>query len=229
MATSSIRAETLFVQQQPEEPRASYISGSDRFPQQIADSFSVAGDGQATIRSVRLIGGDIFRGGSQAPPLNELPTENFRVIVFDDDGGVPGDPVSGGDIRFGSAVQRRATGGALLNGIDIPYEYVFDLGEGLSIPRSTVYWLSVVNDPAPELTGEIGEVLGWGWARSGDILDSQIAVNRGDILADPWVVSNRGGMYFSLSSLNVPEPSAFALVAMLALSFASKPSRHRYQ
>ena len=223
ITTYCARAETLYSQQDPEVPTRGYTSTSPY--QQLADNFIINGDGSATLNSIRLVGGYVYRGSNQDPI--DLPADNFQIVFFEDVGGVPGTPVDGGVLQIESSVQRRMTGGSLLSAQYVPYEFVFDLE--LTLPRSTELWISVVNDPLPEPTGQIGEVIGWSWARGNGILDQEIAGLSGDIFVDEWVIGDTDtGMNFFLSCEIVPEPHYSLLApALILLSTRRRKSKSR--
>jgi hypothetical protein len=144
-----VLAAVIYGQTTPTPPTGAYSSNDARSAtdQKIADNFLVNSSGPATVRSLRFIGG---YGASSpppsTPPLNALPTDNFRVVFFADAAGAPGTPLVGGDFQVGAPVLRTPTGGPLLNGIYTPLEYILDLGAGIALSPSSMYWVSIVNN-----------------------------------------------------------------------------------
>lgn len=197
----------IYSQLTPAQPIGAFSSNDAGNPtdQKIADNFVITG-AAATVRSLRFIGGyGLTSPPPSTPPLNALPTDAFRVVFFTDSGGAPGMPLIGGDFHVGAAVRRTPTAGPLLNGIYMPLEYQLDLGTGIALDPSTVYWMSIVNDP--------GANYFWDWARAGSAFDQSVASKYGDILSGPWeVFPHEGGMFFELSDRNVPEPSAVGML-----------------
>lgn len=204
-------AEVIYSQVGPSAPIGAYSSNDAGNPtdQKIADNFLFSGSGPATIRSLRFIGGyGLTTPPPSMPPLDALPPDNFRVVFFVDSAGAPGAALAGGDFHVGAGVQRTPTGGPLLNGVYTPLEYFVDLGAGITLSPSTVYWMSIVNNP--------GTNYGWAWARTAGVLDQQTAATFGDIATDPWSIAGGGGMYFELRKTNVPEPNTLALWFLLS-------------
>ena len=190
-------AATLYSQIAPAEPTTAFAS-SEFSPtsQKIGDNFSIDAPNDVAIRSLRFIG---------SSGLGDAVQDDFRVLFFEDDTGLPGPPVPGGDYVVGQAFSRKPTGGELLNGILPPFEYAINLPQVLNLSPNTLYWLTIVNRPSPDS--------GWVWARADGAFDSQLASTQGDIVTGPWVHgSSSGGMWFELSDQVVPEPSSLLIV-----------------
>ena len=192
-------AEIIYSQTTPEEPIAAFGSVNSEGAPKIADNFSFAGDEAKTIRSVRFIGSPLLTE-------DELLMNNIRITFFEDDGGLPGTPLIGGDFSVANAVLQKFTGGPLLNGVSIPVEYVADLGDGIEVNPSNEYWMSISNAPIPDLA--------WAWARANGLMDQRIAgtINNDDG-SQSWVISSsQSGMWFELRTTNIPEPESFFLL-----------------
>jgi hypothetical protein len=201
-----VRAAVIYSQVGPASPIGAYSSNDsgNATDQKIADNFVVNTPGPTSVRLLRFIGGYGVRNPPPStPPLNALPPDNFRVVFFADSAGAPGLPLVGGDFHVGAPVQRTPTGGPMLNGIVMPLEYFVDLGAGITMSPSTVYWMSIVNNP--------GANYSWAWANTAGAYDQRVAGTLGDILVGPWNVSSGGGMYFELSDSNIPEPTSFGV------------------
>jgi len=191
------RAATLYSQVLPEEPVGAFSSQDESSGQAVADNFLITGTVPLTVRSIRLIG-----VGTGDP--NVQPRDDFRVLFFQDAGGMPGSIVPGGDFDGGLLAVRSATGGMLINGSFEPIIYGIDLRIGLLLNPNTEYWMAVTNDP--------GLGFGWAWARANGVLDSQ-TVGTSDSFASPsWELFDNGGMWFELSDQNIPEPSSLLLL-----------------
>jgi hypothetical protein len=202
----TVRAEAIYSQTVPSSPTGASSSNDagTATDQKVADNFLLNGPGPATIRSLRFIGGyGLTTPPPQTPPLDAVPTDNFRVLFLTDSAGVPGLPVAGGDFQVGLPIRRTPTGGPLLNGVYTPFEYVIDLSSGITLSPSTTYWMSIVNSP--------GSNYFWGWARAAGVLDQKVASTFGDPTTGSWTVFTTGGMYFELNDENVPEPGAFRI------------------
>jgi hypothetical protein len=201
--------DTLYSQAGPSPPIGALTSDNKPGYQKIADNFILNTSAPATIRSLRFIGGYVNTSPPPiTPPLNALPSDDFRVVFFSDLSGAPGLPLIGGDFSVGAPVRRTPTNGPLLNGDTTPLEYILDLGTGISVAPATVYWLSVVNNPGPNY--------GWSWARTSRVFDQKTAGTSGDVTAGPWSTFTNGGMYFELSDNNVPEPDSFLMILLTA-------------
>lgn len=205
VATS--HATSLYSQVIPSDPIGAFSSNGDPMSQKIADDFRLDTGVSETIRSVRLIGGYSIFNQTSVP----LPSDNFRIMFFEDVGGAPGQVIEGGDFAVGSAVKRSATGGSLLNGPFVPYEYLFDLGVGVTLPSFTRSWISVTNNTQEEV--------GWLWARAFGNVNASVAATN-DFLTDPWILANNGGMYFELSNRAVPEPATLFVIVVALGSFS---------
>jgi hypothetical protein len=159
------------------------------------------------------------------PPLDALPMDNFRAVFLNDAGGTPGILLLGGNFAVGTAARRVPTNGTLLNGNQFPIEYALDLAGGITLSPSTVYWISILDDPGPDF--------GWQWAHGEGVFDQQVAATEGDALLGPWNVNTVGGMLIELSDTNVPEPASstileiglFALAGIRASRFWRMPPR----
>jgi hypothetical protein len=156
------------------------------------------------------------------PPLDSLPTDNFRVVFLSDTEGSPGFPIAGGDFAIGAAAQRIPTGDSLLNGNQFPIRYALDLGAGITLNSNAVYWISILNDPGPQF--------GWSWARAAGVYDQFTAETEDDVSAGPWNVYTTGGMFFSLDDANVPEPASsvvFTIVVFAMIGIRASIHRRR--
>jgi hypothetical protein len=205
-----VQAGVIYSQIGSSEPIGAYSSNDSGAPtdQKIADNFLFNSPVTATIHSLRFIGGYGVRNPPpQTPPLNALPTDDFRVVFFTDSLGAPGVPLIGGDFHIGP-VQRTPTGGPLLVGVHTPLEYVVDLGAGITLSPSTVYWMSIVNSP--------GSNFFWNWANTAGAFDQRVVSTYGDITTGPWSVATGGGMYFELRDTNVPEPNTVWILLWIA-------------
>ncbi len=201
-------AAVIYSQTTPSLPTGAFSSNDAGNPtdQKIADNFLFNGPGPVTIRSLRFIGGyGMTNPPPSTPPLNALPSDDFRVMFFADSAGAPGTPLASGDFHVGVPAQRTPTGGSSLSGNITPIEYVLNLGTGFSVNPLTAYWISIVNNSEPTFF--------WVWARAEGVLDQQAASTFGDITTGPWSMFMSGGMFFELSNDNIPEPSS--LVAIL--------------
>ncbi len=194
-------AATLYSQTTPDEPIGAFSSQDMTSGQIIADNFSLSSASTVNVRSIRVIGAATGTSISQS-------TDIFRVVFFEDSNGLPGDTVEGGNFSEGVLSTRIPTEGQRLNGRNVPIEYSIDLADGVLLNPSTVYWISIMNDPEPRD--------GWLWARANGTFDSQIATVRstsGEFTGLPWVEgASSGGMWFELSDQNVPEPSSLLLI-----------------
>jgi hypothetical protein len=199
-----VQADVIYSQTTPSQPLGAFSSNDRPTYQKIADNFLFNGSAPVTIRSLRFIGGyGVTNPPPQTPPLNALPTDNFRIVFFADSAGAPSFPLNGGNFNVGVPVDRTATGGPLLNGVVTPIEYSVDFGAGISLSPGAIYWMSIVNDPEADYF--------WAWARAGGVYDQQTAGTVGDITGGPWSIVTNGGMWFELSDSNVPEPSSFGV------------------
>jgi hypothetical protein len=206
------QAAAIYSQITPSQPIGAFTSTDALDYPKIADNFLLDVAQPTTIRSVRFIGGYIATMPPPiTPPLNALPTDNFRVVFLADAGGSPGVPVSGGDFTLGAAARRNPTGAALLNGNQFPIEYALDLADGITLVPNTVYWISILNYPGP--------LYGWSWARATGVFDQQLAGTEGNMAAGPWAVYTAGGMFFALDDTNIPEPgsSTIFMIGLLVL------------
>jgi hypothetical protein len=202
---STTSAEPIYSQVLPANPTGAFSSDNVPDGQKVADNFVLNISEPVTIRSLRFIGGyGIKNPPPQTPPLDALPIDNFRVVFFADSGGAPGILLADGDFSVGVPIRRTPTGGPLLNGVETPLEYVVDLGTGISVGPSTIYWISILNNP--------GTNYSWAWARALGAFDQQTAGTFGNIEAAPWNVFTNGGMFFELSDRNVPEPSSIGIL-----------------
>ncbi len=205
-----VRAGAIYSQLVPTPPLGAYSSIDTAIDQKVADNFVFNAAGSVTVRSLRFVGGYVTRNPPPStPPLDTLPTDNFRVVLFTDAAGIPGLPIPDGDFHVGAPVLRTPTGGPLLNGVDTPLEYVLDLGPGITLSPTTVYWVSIVNYAGPNN--------GWVWARAAGVFDQQVAATMGDFSTGPWSVGTSGGMYFVLNDNNVPEPTSLGILLLTAL------------
>ncbi len=196
-------AAPVYSQVTPMDPIGAFASNDSlATSQRVADNFFIGGENPITIRSVRFIGGS----GLSGPTL-----DNFRVVFFDDAGGSPGAPLSGGDFSIGPAFSRNPTGGQLLNGVTVPQEYVINLPNDITVNPNRPYWFSITNDILP--------VSGWVWARAEGTFDETIASVTDSIETGTWSTLVNGGMWFELSDHIVPEPSSLSLlIATLILT-----------
>jgi hypothetical protein len=102
------------------------------FDYEVADDFLIGAG--ATVRSVTW----------QGSYTGVIPAADAFVIKFyDDDSGVPGNPLAGGSFTVGSAVNRTATG-LVLAARDV-FSYSADLGSGLALSANTPYWVAIFN------------------------------------------------------------------------------------
>ncbi|QDS99454.1 hypothetical protein HG15A2_27770 [Adhaeretor mobilis] len=210
------QAATVYSQTNPDEPRRSFSSGTSQI---VADNFVLTGSSQNVVRSLRFVGGyGLTMPPPLTPPLDSLPNDDFRVIFFEDAGGGPGVPVVNGDFSSPEVVVRTPRSGPLLNGIYNPIEYWLDLGEGIALSTSAVYWLSISNDAGDEHF--------WGWARGNYSYDANLASTFDSVESGPWQVGSGGGMWFELNNVNVPEPASHVLLS-IALSTALLSHRRR--
>jgi hypothetical protein len=69
--------------------------------------------------------------------------DNFTIEFYADSSGTPGTSI--GSFAVGNLVSRSDTGLNTGGGADT-YEYVADLGVGVSLSSATNYWISIVND-----------------------------------------------------------------------------------
>lgn len=198
----SSRAAIIFSQTSPRQPEASFASSDIVDRQKMADNFLISGAGEYTVRSLRVIGGY----GTLTNPTELLPNDDFRIVFLTDDGGNPGALVEGGSFSINSVVSRKATNGPLLNGVGSPIEIDIDLGDGITLDRGNEYWISVSNDPT---SGS-----GWAWARATGLLDQKTASTFGDVSFGVWNISSSGGMWFELSTENIPEPGSTLLILL---------------
>ena len=202
-----VRADVIYGQLVPTPPLGAFSSNDagNVTDQKIADNFLVTGPGPVTIRSLRFIGAyGVNVPPPSTPPLNAQPTDDFRVVFFADSAGAPGVPLVGGDFHIGTKLQRTPTGGPKLNAVVTPLEYVVDLGAGISLSPTTIYWVSLVNNVGPNY--------GWAWARAAGVFDQQVAATYGDVMTGPWSTDTNGGMYFQLNNNNVPEPASIGML-----------------
>lgn len=197
---SAGNAAVIYSQAMPEEPGAAFSSLNLSGAQKIADNFILDDEGNNTIRSIRFIG---------APTNTDNPfvINNFRITFFEDDDGVPGMLLAGGDFDVGDAIRKSPTGGRLFNGIpdglSVPVEYKIDLGPGVTLNPNTTYWMSITND--------LGANRGWLWARANGVLDQTTAGTNGEFSVGEWNAFQNGGMLFELNDQNIPEPSTLLL------------------
>ena len=209
VVTAPLDAAPIYSQVIPTEPVGAFSSLDAPGGQKVADNFVLEGTGPITVRSIRFIGGyGLTNPPPSTPPLDELPTDSFRVVFLEDTGGSPGVPIVGGEFVIGSAFQRAPTGGTLLNGVVTPLEFIINLGDGIALSPSTQYWIAVVNDPGPEH--------GWTWARASGLVDQLSAGTRDGIATGPWNIFVNGGMWFELNDMNIPEPKSAALSVIAA-------------
>lgn len=185
-------------------------SGTTTASQKIASDFEFDGDEAEIIRSINLLGAYVLRPSQRpaSPPIDALPTDDFRVLFFEDEGGLPGTVLAGGDFLVGSAAIRRPTDGALLNGLYTPIEFSLDLGDGIELNPSTRYWMSIVNDPDPDTF--------WVWGKARSSGDFRTAVTNDDVTNGPWSLSPNNAMFFELNTTNIPEPSTCHVSVLLA-------------
>ncbi len=201
----------IYSQKTPSAPAGAFSSLDAPGGQKLADNFSLEGVERVTIRSVRFIGGyGVTSRPPITPPLDELPNDGFRIVFLEDNGGVPGTLVVGGDLAIDTVFRRAATGGKLLNGIITPIEFIINLHDGLTLTPSIEYWISISNNPGPDY--------GWIWARANGFHDEMIADTRGSVADGPWNSVGNGGMWFELNDHNIPEPSTltFLLIGVFA-------------
>lgn len=110
------QAEIIYSQTTPEEPEAAYTSVNEIDSSKVADNFEVPGSEGATLKSVRFIGGYTARDPeSERFSLDDLPTDDFRIALFEDENGVPGAVLPGGDFMVGTAFRRSPTGGGIIS------------------------------------------------------------------------------------------------------------------
>lgn len=207
-STGRCQAEVIYSQTVPENPISALSSQDTTSGQIIADNFILTDGDDLTVRSLRFLGARI---NDSIPE----PIDSFRIGFFEDDNGVPGDLLTGGDFDSKLSVRITDTGGPLLNGLRPPRIYEVDLGEGISLAPDVVYWVAITNDPGPGF--------GWVWARADHPTNATIATvqsKSGDFAGLPWVPgASSAGMWFELSDQAVvPEPStAVLLIVAVAL------------
>lgn len=218
--TGSLQAAAVYSQVTPDEPVGAYTSTNRQAYQKIADDFLFSAAQPVTVRSLRVIGGYTSTSPPPiTPPLDALPADDFRVLFLNDAAGTPGTVIAGGDFAVGTAERRHPTDGSLLNGVQYPIEYSLDLGEGITLNSSTVYWVSILNDP--------GADYGWQWARANGSLNQQIASTEDDVPSGPWGTFSVGGMFFAIDDANVPEPDSTSLLlagigSLVGIHFVSR-------
>lgn len=219
--TAPVHAEAIYSQTIPAEPIGAFGSQDTPSGQKIADSFVIDGAESATVRSIRFVGGYGLRNPPPiTPPLDALPTDNLHVFFLDDLNGSPGARIPGGDFAIGPAFRRVGTGGQLLGGVFLPIEYVVNLGSGVELSPSTVYWLVIVNDSDP--------AHGWVWANAYGRFDQLTAATFSGVASGPWNVYDSGGMFFELMDQIVPEPPSsahFVTVLLAALIYCRRRLR----
>ncbi len=115
--TGPAHGEPIYSQILPAEPVGAFSSLNLSGFQKIGDNFILSGAGPITVRSLRFVGG-VTGADASSPP------DDFRIVFLDDNSGVPGMSIPGGDYAIGSAFRRTPTGGQLLNGITVPLESV---------------------------------------------------------------------------------------------------------
>ena len=200
------RAEILFSQTEPEQPNAAFSSNDTPSSQKIADNFIIAGPDPAFVRSVRFLGGYI----SLNPSPGTVPSDRFRITFYEGTADGPGAPLAEADILAGAAVLRQPTGGVDLNGTDEPFEYFVDLEDGILLQPATEYWISIANNVSPNN--------GWVWARAFGVIDNLLATTSDELPVASWSVVESSGMFFELSSVNIPEPSALSILLCISCS-----------
>lgn len=188
--------------------RSAATSGTTTASQKIASDFEFDGDEAETIRSINLLGAYSLSPSQSpaSPPIDALPGDAFRVLFFDDQGGLPGTVLAGGDFFVGSAAIHRPTDGELLNGLYTPIEFSLDLGDGIELNPSTRYWMSIVNDPSPNSS--------WVWGNARSAGDFNSAVTNEDVTSGPWNLSIDDPMFFELDNANIPEPTTLLILGV---------------
>lgn len=200
---SAAVAEVIYKQTAPENPTADFTSIDIPGRQKVADNFVIEGGTPTTARSIRFIGGyGVNSPPPFTPPFDALPEDSFNVVFLGDDNGSPGTVIE--DFRVQAVFRRRPTDGPLLGGMLSPVEYLIDLGEGVPLSPKVEYWISISNDPGPNH--------GWGWASAFGDFDQNLASTFNSVESGPWNVFQSGGMWFELSSRNIPEPSGVLLL-----------------
>jgi hypothetical protein len=161
----------------------------------IANSFNLAS--ADTVRSVVWRGGyinDILATGS-----TPLATDVFSINFYSDSSGTVGSLLQ--SFSIGNPFSRTDTGiDHTSTSMDI-YEYVADLGSGISLSGGTDHWISIFNNSIAD-----GPDVSWVWGVTAQIATASASFDEGNT----WTAfSNQNLDYLIISNSNiVPIPAS---------------------
>ncbi|MCC6154891.1 MAG: PEP-CTERM sorting domain-containing protein [Candidatus Hydrogenedentes bacterium] len=143
-----------------------------------------------------------------------VPTDDFTVYIFADNGGAPGSQL----YSFENSVTATATGSNAL-GIFPEYEYVMSI-DPLALTAGTTYWIGIVNDITLPGKGFVVNPDIWSWSTS--------SVQTGDAhqkFVTAWLDANVELAYELHGPGVVPEP---ATMTLLGAGFVALAVRRRF-
>jgi len=119
-----------------------------------------------------------------------LATDDFTINFYSDSSGSPGSLIQ--SVAVGNPFSRIDTGVDLFSS-DV-YEYTADLGAGIALSGSTIYWMSIFNDTSTDLDDN------WFWADAGSG-NSHFSLDLNN-----WSIASPTTLYFVLDNANVAVP-----------------------
>ena len=143
--SNTVRATSIVYEQLPGH-YGGYMSGQygDYPPDPLL--FTVADDFQLS-QLAEIVG--IKWWGGYGSPNQSTPTDNFIIMLFDDNAGEPGNLLY--HFNVGLAPVREATGNWVNPFIRPEFEYFYNLPTSFMASANTRYWLSIVNIPSADL------------------------------------------------------------------------------
>jgi len=134
-------APVVFLDQAPNQVNGLFADanclGCGTLQQSIADNFTVA-IGGPTVGITEIV-----MWGGYFPENIPNTTDNFSIILHDDNAGEPGAVL---DSRTGLQATTRATTGIVLFGVD-EYVFTFDLSAApIFLPSAGMYWIEIFNN-----------------------------------------------------------------------------------